>query len=562
MANDQHYKVLARKYRPGKLSELIGQDVLVRTLANAIGQDRIPHAFIMTGIRGVGKTSTARIIAKSLVCIGTDGAGTKPTTEPCGICEHCRAITEDRHVDVMEMDAASRTGVDNMREIIGNAHYHPVSARYKIYIIDEVHMLSKSAFNALLKTLEEPPPHVKFIFATTEVRKIPVTILSRCMRFDLARIEVETLVRHLASVVAQEGASAENDALVLISHAAEGSVRDGLSLLDQALGSVAAEEKITRDHVSAMLGLVGRGRLFTLFGHVVSGKPREAIEALRSLYQSGAEPVAVMQDMLELTHFITQLKLIPELAEAEHLPEGDRAEGRLLAEKLTFPFLARMWQMLLKGISEVQHSHNGLMAAEMLLVRLSYVSDLPTPGDLVKDIRKNGNSAAEIKIPAQTPRTSVELPLAPVQVKQEINLNNPYNFNELVDIFDKKGEYLLYSQLQEVSLVSFDAKQRKVEFFPAPTSPSSFAGRVGDLLSQWTGNRWVMVVSASRGTPSLHETAEAAREKRRADAVADGGVQALLAAFPGAKITAVREMEEVSGTGFSEERMLKPETSA
>lgn len=547
-----HYTVLARKYRPAKLSGLIGQDVLVRTLTNAIEQDRIPHAFIMTGIRGVGKTSTARIIARSLVCVGADGLGSKPTIDPCGVCEQCRAIAEDRHVDILEMDAASRTGVDNMREIIESAHYHPVTARYKITIIDEVHMLSKSAFNALLKTLEEPPSHIKFIFATTEIRKIPVTILSRCMRFDLARVDVETLVKHFAGIVEKEGVKVETDALVLIAHASEGSVRDGLSLLDQAIGVTAKGEVVTRDAVAGMLGLVGRGKVFDLFEAIAGGQPRAALDKLKDLYQNGAEPQMVLQDMLELAHFLTQMKLVPEMATAEHIPQADRERGKSLADKLGFPYLARVWQMLLKGIQEVQQAPSALMAAEMVLVRLAYVSDLPPPGDLVKDIKKGGTTTAQaahqaVKSPAEV------VPVARRE-REEVSAANPKNFSELVALFHLKNEDFIGSHLQEVGLVAFDAELRKVEFSPSPTTPSNLAGKVGGMLSEWTGTRWVAVVSSKQAQPSLRQAAEAARERTRQQALQSEEVQSLLAVFPGARVVEYLDMETVDAERQSGEK--------
>jgi DNA polymerase-3 subunit gamma/tau len=381
------YRVLARKYRPQTFAEVIGQEAMVRTLSNAIAGGRIAHAFMLTGVRGVGKTTTARIIARALNCIGPDGAG-GPTISPCGECVHCRSIAEDRHVDVIEMDAASRTGVDDIRDLTEGVRYRPVSARYKVYIIDEVHMLSKNAFNALLKTLEEPPPDVKFVFATTEVHKVPVTVLSRCQRFSLRRVPIEQLVAHYRQIAAAEAVEIAPAALGLIARAADGSVRDGLSLLDQAIALSAGtiEEAAVRD----MLGIADRGLVFDLFETVLKGDAADAVERMESLYQGGADPLTVMQDLLELTHFVTRLKLAPEAGAGDPLEEGERERAGPLAAVLSMPVLTRAWQMLLKGIEEVQLAPAPAQAAEMVLIRLAYVADLPTPADLVRALRHGG----------------------------------------------------------------------------------------------------------------------------------------------------------------------------
>ncbi|MDH3476442.1 MAG: DNA polymerase III subunit gamma/tau, partial [Rhodospirillales bacterium] len=381
------YRVLARKYRPTSFADLIGQDALVRTLSNAIAGGRLAHAFILTGVRGVGKTTTARIIARTLNCVGPDGTG-GPTVTPCGVCEHCRAIAEDRHVDVIEMDAASRTGIDDIRELIEGVRYRPVSARHKVYIIDEVHMLSRQAFNGLLKTLEEPPEHVIFVFATTEIRKVPVTVLSRCQRFDLRRVPQAELLRHFAGIAEKEGVAASEAALALIARAADGSVRDGLSLLDQAMalsasGAAGEAVRIEEDAVKEMLGLADRARVFDLFEAIAGGRAPEALGILDEMYRAGADPAVVLQDLLELTHFLTRSKLVPEEADAQGLPETERVRGRTLASQLSLPVLARFWQMLLKGLGETRGAPAPLQAAEMVLIRLTYASELPTPGDLV-----------------------------------------------------------------------------------------------------------------------------------------------------------------------------------
>ncbi|HEX4534482.1 MAG TPA: DNA polymerase III subunit gamma/tau, partial [Rhizomicrobium sp.] len=384
-AKAEAYRVLARKYRPSDFTGLIGQEALVKTLSNAFASGRIAHAFMLTGVRGVGKTTTARIIARALNCIGPDGKRTEPTIHPCGVCDPCIAIAESRHVDVQEMDAASRTGIDDVREIIEGVRYAPASARYKVYIIDEVHMLSKQAFNGLLKTLEEPPPHVKFIFATTEIRKVPVTVLSRCQRFDLRRIETPELVAHLKNISDQEKVNIEEGALALIARAAEGSVRDSLSLLDQA---IAHEEgnAITAESVRAMLGLADRGRVLDLFEKVMGGNIADALKDLAELYDHGADPLTVMQDLLEITHFLTRLKVAPN---AEGFFDGGSAEAKRASEmaaKLSVPTLSRTWQMLLKGLFEVRDATRPLAAAEMALVRLAYAADLPPTGKLVRDL--------------------------------------------------------------------------------------------------------------------------------------------------------------------------------
>ena len=364
---DSLYRVLARKYRPSTFADLVGQEALVRTLTNAIGTGRLAHAFILTGVRGVGKTTTARIIARALNCVGEDGQG-GPTTAPCGVCEQCTAIAQDRHVDVIEMDAASRTGVADIRELIEGVRYRPVQARYKIYIIDEVHMLSNSAFNALLKTLEEPPEHVVFIFATTEIRKVPVTVLSRCQRFDLRRLTQEDLQALFGRIVEKEGVTVAPEALAMIARAADGSARDGLSLLDQAI-ALGGGTSVEAAQVQAMLGLADRARIFDLFGEVVAGKVPESLEILGELYTAGADPAVVMQDLLELAHFLTRAKLVPQTLDQPGQPETERSRGRELSGQLSLSALARIWQMLLKGLGEVQTAPVPLQAAEMACPR-------------------------------------------------------------------------------------------------------------------------------------------------------------------------------------------------
>src|SRR5690606_38326005 len=387
-AGDQPYRVLARKYRPQTFDALVGQEALVQTLTNAIETGRIAHAFILTGVRGIGKTTTARIIARALNCVGPDGAG-GPTARPCGQCANCRAIAEDRHVDIIEMDAASRTGVEDMRELIEGVRYKPVNARFKVYIIDEVHMLSKSAFNALLKTLEEPPEHVKFVFATTEIRKVPVTVLSRCQRFDLRRLDQQLLATHLGAIAAKEGAKVAPEALAMLARAADGSVRDGMSLLDQAIAH-GVDGAVDAEVVRAMLGLADRGLILDLFDLVMRGDIKGALGQIAEMYRAGADPVVVVQDLLDLTHWMTRLKIVPDAAEGLAVSEAERGRASDMAGRLPMAALTRAWQMLLKGLAEVQSAPQPLAALEMVLVRLAYAAELPAPADLVKALTPDG----------------------------------------------------------------------------------------------------------------------------------------------------------------------------
>lgn len=422
------YRVLARKYRPADFTTLIGQEALVRTLSNAIRTGRLAQAYVLTGVRGVGKTTTARIIARCLNCVGPDGTG-GPTVEPCGVCEHCRAIAEDRHVDVFEMDAASRTGVGDIRELIESVRYRPTSARYKIYIIDEVHMLSTGAFNALLKTLEEPPEHVKFIFATTEIRKVPVTVLSRCQRFDLRRVTVDTLAAHFSRISQAEGASVDEDALRLLARAADGSVRDGLSLLDQAIAQAGAglggDGRVSEDQVRTMLGLADRGLIFDLFDAVMQGDVKTALGLLDAQYTAGADPVVVLNDMLQLTHWLTRLKVTPESADDPMAAEAERVRGRSMADRLTVSVLSRTWQMLLKGVGEARSAGSPLQAVEMCLVRLAYAANLPTPADALGKLQQHGPGGTAPASAGQAPTGQPQAGQFPAQAAPSAPASSP-----------------------------------------------------------------------------------------------------------------------------------------
>ncbi|MGQ0742096.1 MAG: DNA polymerase III subunit gamma/tau [Alphaproteobacteria bacterium] len=551
----QPYRVLARKYRPMDFSQLIGQEAMVRTLRNAFAQGRIAHAFMLTGMRGVGKTTTARIIARGLNCIGADGTRKEPTVDPCGQCEPCVAIAESRHIDVQEMDAASRTGIDDIREIIEGVRYAPASARYKVYIIDEVHMLSKQAFNGLLKTLEEPPPHVKFIFATTEVRKVPVTVLSRCQRFDLRRVESEVLVAHLAEIAKKENASIEERALVSIARAAEGSVRDAQSLLDQAIAHAASEGQgeITAESVRAMLGLADRGRILDLFENVLAGRIAEALSELKELYDRGADPLAIMQDLLETTHFLTRVKVAPR---AEGFFEGGSAEAARAADiaaRLSVPVLTRAWQMLLKSLLEVRDAANPIAAAEMALIRLAHAADLPPTEKLVRGIME-GEGQPVPRPPAPTgggPRmqaaasggTSAPMAVQDVVARPGAKPAPTVGLNTLEDVVAlaaANGAAVLKVNLEnDVHLVSLE--RGRIEFRPAPRAPRSLAQDLALKLREWTGERWIVTLANAGGAPTIAEALRAEERARREAIANEPFVRAVLDAFPGAEIVAVRD---------------------
>jgi DNA polymerase-3 subunit gamma/tau len=540
--------VLARKYRPKNFDELVGQDALVKILRRAFALNRVAHAFMLTGVRGVGKTTTARIIARALNCTGPDGTG-GPTPDPCGICDNCRAILADRHPDVLEMDAASRTGVDDVREIIEATRFRPMQARTKVFIIDEVHMLSRNAFNALLKTLEEPPPHVKFVFATTEIRKVPVTVLSRCQRFDLRRIPITQLIDLYAGVADAEKIDIEPEALAAIARAADGSVRDGLSLLDQAIaqGSLDGDEKITAAAVADMLGAADRGAVFDLMEAAMAGRAADALAITERAHVAGADLGQMLGDLLELTHTISRLKTVPDLRTSQELPEAERTRGAALADALSVPTLARAWQMLLKGTAEVEHAPDRRAAAEMVLIRLCHVADLPTPGDLVRRLQASPPSA-QVPAPAN-PRPSgggaramvgggasaEPMPSAAPSAAPRLA-----SFRDVVALVAAEREMLLHGHLlHSVHLVRFAPPV--IEIRPDPDAPRDTAARLGALLLAATGTRWTIAVSRDEGEPTIAAQREAAELTRRVSAAEHPLVRAILDAFPGSKIDLVRD---------------------
>ena len=556
MSQKPSYQVLATKYRPVDFDSLVGQDVLVRTLTNSINNNRIANAFLLTGIRGVGKTTTARIIARALNCVGENGKG-EATIKPCGVCSNCKSIMEDRHPDVMEMDAASRTGVDDIREVIDNTHYMPIAARYKIYIIDEVHMLSKNAFNALLKTLEEPPAHVKFIFATTEIRKIPVTILSRCMRFDLKRVGAAELAGHLGKIAANENVQIETEALGIICANGEGSVRDALSLLDQVIAH--ADGQISAKLVRSVLGLSDKSQIIELFSALAKGDIAASFSIFSGLYKNGGDPVLVFNDLLEFTYLTTRVKAAPGI-DPETLPtESELCAARILAEGLDIAYLTRLWQVLLKGLGEIKIAPDSFAAAEMILVRIAYMSDLPTPEKIIKDLSNprensvqnaiNSNENAEHhhqQVTKSTRQSSLVQTnyvsgtnLAHiVQQEQAHNAQTiirPQNFIEMVDLFKKHGEILLYNWLfANVRLVKFE--QGRLEISVCESLPADFSARIADCLKNWTGERWVIVISKQQGQPTIYEGEHASELKLKEDLKTDPEISKVLQMFPGAVI--------------------------
>ena len=533
------YRVLARKYRPQNFKDLIGQDVLVRTLSNAFSQGRLAHAFILTGVRGVGKTTTARIIAKGINCIGADGKG-GATIDPCGVCANCTAIMEDRHVDVMEMDAASRTGVDDIREILDGVRYKPVAARNKVYIIDEVHMLSRNAFNALLKTLEEPPENVKFIFATTEIRKVPVTVLSRCQRFDLKRLGMEDLASLFSTVCQKENITIERDALYALGRAADGSARDGLSLLDQSMALSVGE--ITSEVVQGMLGSSDRANILDLFEETMSGDITTALNHLEKMNQNGIDPLSIVQDLLEVVHLVTKCKVQPDYIDVS-LSESEKQKSFNLAQKAPMVQLGRAWQMLLKGIEEVQTSFSPFSALEMLIIRLVYLADKPDAGARTPSLEVGQKKKVEV---VRDDNALLSIASSTKNVKN-INENDPNiercpsNFIEIVDMFEKKREAIIHATLiEKVKPVRVEAGLLEIE--DTRDIDSDLPGRIGRLLSEWTDTPWQIALVQSSGEKTLREKMVDAELEAKKNAKNDPIVASVLSNFPGAEIKSVRKI--------------------
>lgn len=575
----QPYRVLARKYRPQNFDDLIGQEPMVQTLSNAFKTGRIAQAYMLTGVRGVGKTTTARILARALN-YKKEGVD-QPTIDLAEEGEHCRAIVEGRHMDIIEMDAASNTGIDDMRDLIESAQYRPATARYKVYIIDEVHMLSKSAFNGLLKTLEEPPEHVKFIFATTEIRKVPVTVLSRCQRFDLRRIEAGTLTDHLAKICEQENVKAETNALAMVARAADGSVRDALSMLDQAIAHGAGDDAkgITAETMRDMLGLSDRARIVDLFEYIMKGDIASALGELKSQYDTGAEPELVLTDLADFIHLVTRLKYVPDTANDGSLTEIEKTRGKEFSDQLSVRILGRAWQLLLKGLGEVSTSERPLAAAEMVLVRMAHASSLPTPDELLKEMHSGSEarSAALAAPSASTENATASASIAPtssaptqptmsaesknggnvlamkqpepvVQIQDTGNeapasFKTLSSFDELIFLVEDKRDLALKTMIKRhVRLVSF--VDGRMEMNLVENAPRDLLGSLGKRLEEWTGKRWVLSISKEQGHPTLAEQEASENEARMDDAKADPAVEAIMSQFPGARIIDIRVREE------------------
>jgi len=579
------YVVLARKYRPQTFDDLIGQEAMVKTLRNAFASGRIAQAYMLTGVRGVGKTTTARIIARALN-YETDTVKA-PTFDMPVLGRHCAAIMESRHIDVMEMDAASNTGVDNMREIISIAQHGPSMARMKVFIIDEVHMLSKGAFNALLKTLEEPHEHVKFIFATTEIRKVPVTVLSRCQRFDLRRVDVPELADHFCKIVTSEGAQAADDALLMISRAAEGSVRDGLSLLDQAIAM--GQGEVSADTVRAMLGLADRGRIFDLLEHIFRGDAKAALAALDALHRDGAEPVQLLGDLAEAVHAAARCKAVGTDAGSEGLSAEEKRRAAAIASRLSTPLLSRAWQMLLKGGEETARAANPRAAAEMVLIRLAYTADLPAPDEVIRMLGGEGAMARSggAKPAASDNGAARELPLAraaaappPISEAGDLGFDgewdsgvsddgvdtgsdpeasdaprpDPRSFAEVIALCRARRDMRLKVHLEDhVSLVKFDATAGSIDLFLLPGAPPQIANELREKLNAWTGRRWVVVLSKEAGERTIGELRREREAAELESLKSHPAVKAVLDQFPDAKIAEIRPLidpgRDETGTG-------------
>ncbi len=544
------YRVLARKYRPSTFEELIGQEAMVKTLSNAFEGGRIAQAYMLSGVRGVGKTTTARILARALNYEPMSGGGA-PTLHMPEYGKHCEAIIESRHIDVIEMDAASHTGIDDVREILDGVRYSPSIARYKVYIIDEVHMLSDKAFNAFLKTLEEPPPHVKFIFATTEIRKVPVTVLSRCQRFDLRRVDGDVIAKHLAQICSKENVKAEAEALGIIARAAEGSVRDGLSLLDQAIAH--GEQRVKADEVRSLLGLADRARVIDLFETLMQGDIAAALKEFRDQYDSGADPSTIVADLADFTHLLTRFKLVPDSSQNASLVEAERVRGREMAEKLSIRVLSRAWQMLSKGMLDVRAAEKSAQAAEMLLVRIAYAADLPTPDEALKMLQDGTQAGAAATSAPRSPGGGARMSLAadggarstsvqavaaqPAQAGPKLA-----RLEDVVALANEKRDLKMRHAVENfVRLVRIE--EGRLEIALADAGPKTLPGELGAKLTNWTGRRWVVVMSTEAGSQTLVEAAVQKHDALVRDVRKDPLVEAVLARFPGAEIVNVRQRD-------------------
>ncbi len=523
------YVVLARKYRPQNFEDLLGQDALVQTLTNAIKSNRLHHAYILTGIRGVGKTTTARLIAKALNCIGPDGKG-GPTTHPCGICENCKSIAAGRNIDVLELDAASRTGVDDIRDILDGVRYKPTNCRYKIYIIDEVHMLTKNAFNALLKTLEEPPAHVKFIFATTEIRKVPVTVLSRCQRFDLQRLKIDDLMKLFNKIVAAENLKADDEALHMIASAADGSARDGLSLLDQAISL--GSGKVRTDIVKEMLGMADRGQAFEIFEKLLSGDMPELVKKLQEVYKNGANPTAVLNDLINITHLLTKVLLIPAFANNENLSETEKSFLKETSAKTNIALLSKIWQMLIKGLNELQTAPVPIDALEMILIRIAYSANLPTPAELLESIKKKSNLKQQnftVTTAVNSLAAKDEKPSLP-QVKSRFD-----KVTDFIAYLEKnKQARLVYMMKNDIEVVEFGNGVMK--FKATERISSDFMTSINKFLETSTGQKWSLDIISGDVILSIANIENAQKEADKKNVAENPLVKAILDEFKGAKI--------------------------
>ena len=547
MTEEKKYKVLARKYRPQKFEDLIGQELLVKILSNAINNDRLAHAYILTGVRGVGKTTTARLIAMSINCKNRD----KKNCEPCGNCDSCKSTTSDSNLDVIEIDAASNTGVDDIREIIDNVKYKPVIGDYKIFIIDEVHMLSKSAFNALLKTLEEPPEHVKFIFATTEIKKVPITVLSRCQRFDLHRIENKILSDHLLKISKLENIDIDLDAISLIVRSADGSVRDGLSLLDQAITS--PNEKVDSQTVISMLGLADREKIFNLVEIILEGDALGAINKYKELYELGADIAMIFDELLNVVHFLVQIKIAPDLKDDIYIPEFERNKGAELSSKMTLNNLNIIWQILFKGYQELQNSSHLYQHGEMIILRIIYLHDGPSPEDLIKkmdrEVVEKEPLEKNLELQNEANESSKVLNFnenkKEILPKENVDIMHVQDFRHFVDMFFKNREGLLHTKLyNDVKLVSF--KEGEVTLNTSKINDTAFNRTVAKLISKWTGRIWQIHSSTSNLGKSLHDEDIINQQKEIEIMKNHPEVKKILKEFPESKIHAITELGEIN----------------